>query len=52
MDITTVYSEFFEVIKPCLIVSGLLSLTLNLIIMLINMIISSATGQGLRIGMK
>ena len=52
MDITEMYLGLLEPIKPVLIVSGMLSLTIALIVMLINMIINAASGKGLTIGLR
>ena len=52
MDIGVVYSDFMSVITPILILSGMLALTISLIVMLVNMIIGAATGKGFNIGLK
>lgn len=52
MDIGVIYLDFMEVIKPILILSGMLSLTISLIVMLVNMVIGAATGKGFNIGYK
>lgn len=52
MEITQVYKDFMEVISPILILSGMLSLTISFIVMLVNMIINAATGKGFHIGLK
>lgn len=52
MDITNLYLAYFEAIKPILVMSGILSLTISVIVMLINMVISSFTGKGLHIGSR
>lgn len=52
MDITQIYLDFMEVIKPCLIISGMLSLTISLIVTLVTMVINAATGKGFKIGVQ
>ena len=52
MDITQIYLDIMEVIKPCLIVSGMLSLTIALIVTLVTMVINAATGKGFKIGVQ
>lgn len=52
MDISYMYSEIMTTIAPLLTLSGMLALTINLIVMLVNMIIDAASGKGFRIGLK
>ena len=52
MDITAIYTDIMSVINPVLILSGMLALTISLIVMLGNMIIGAATGKGFSIGLK
>ena len=49
---TEVYLEMMVVIKPVLIISGMLSLTISVIVMLVNMLIDAFSGKGLRIGLR
>ena len=49
MNINVFYSEIMSCIKDTLIVGGALSLTVNLIVMLLNMLINAATGRGFRL---
>lgn len=48
MNIELYYTEIINVILPMIKVSGLIALTLALIVMLINILINAATGRGLR----
>jgi uncharacterized membrane protein YphA (DoxX/SURF4 family) len=52
MDITLIYGDFMELIRPILILSGMLSLTIALIVTLVTMVINAATGRGFRIGVQ
>lgn len=52
MDVSLVYSEVLAEISPIIILSGALAFTLAMIVMLINMVISAATGKGFHIGLK
>lgn len=52
MTLTEVYSLLMSPIKDVLIVSGMLSLTIALIVMLVNMVVGAATGKGFTIGLK
>lgn len=52
MDITLLYTDIMELIAPILTLGGFLSLTIALIITLVNMIINAATGKGFTIGLK
>lgn len=52
MTLTEVYSLLMEPIKVVLIISGMLSLTIGLIVMLVNMITGAATGKGFTIGLR
>lgn len=52
MDISAIFNDYMSIIKPVLILSGMLSLTISLIVMLVNMIVSAATGKGFSIGLK
>lgn len=52
MTLTEVYSLLMNPIKDVLIVSGMLSLTIALIVMLVNMVVGAATGKGFTIGLK
>ncbi len=52
MDLTVIYNEFMSVISPILILSGMLALTISLIVMLVNMVIGAGTGKGFHIGLK
>lgn len=52
MDVTQIYTDLFGAIAPILTVSGMLALTISLIVMLVNMIINAATGKGFTIGLK
>lgn len=52
MELTEIYVEMMTVIKPVLIVSGMISLTIAVIVMLVNMMIDAFTGKGFRIGLK
>jgi len=52
MDVTIYYVGLLDVIKPILILSGWLSLTIAVIVMLINMIIDAFCGKGLHIGSR
>lgn len=52
MNTSLLYQQIMSEIAPILILSGMLSLTIALIVMLINMIIGSATGKGLHIGLR
>ena len=52
MDVTQIYVDLFGAISPILVVSGMLSLTISLIVMLVNMVINAATGKGFSIGLK
>lgn len=52
MTLTEVYSLLMEPIKVVLIISGMLSLTIGLIVMLVNMIVGAATGKGFTIGLR
>lgn len=48
MDITTYFNGFMEIIAPVLLLSSFLSLTINVIVMLVNMLINAFTGKGLK----
>ncbi len=50
MDLTEVYFEMMTFIRPVLIISGMVSLTLAMIVMLVNMLINAFCGNGFRIG--
>lgn len=50
MDITIYYTEIMNIISPILVLSGMLALTIAIIVMLVNMIIDAFTGRGFRIG--
>lgn len=52
MSITDLYVDIMNTLSPLLVLGGMLSLTIALIVMLINMIINSATGKGFTIGLK
>ena len=52
MTLTEVYSLLMDPIKSVLIISGMLSLTIGLIVMLVNMIVGAATGKGFTIGLR
>lgn len=52
MTLTEVYSLLMSPIKDVLIVSGMLSLTIALIVMLVNMVVGAATGKGFTIGLR
>ncbi len=52
MELTEIYVEMMTVIKPVLIISGMISLTIAVIVMLVNMMIDAFTGKGFRIGLK
>lgn len=52
MDLSYMYSELMSIIAPFLTLSGMLALTISLIVMLVNMIIGAATGKGFNIGLK
>lgn len=52
MTLTEVYSLLMDPIKTVLIISGMLSLTIGLIVMLVNMIVGAATGKGFTIGLR
>ncbi len=52
MDITGYYVGIMEVIKPCLVLGGMLSLTISIIVALINMMIDAFIGKGLHIGSR
>lgn len=52
MTLTEVYSLLMDPIKPVLIVSGMLALTISIIVALVNMIINAATGKGFTIGLR
>jgi len=43
------YVTYMASMKDVLILSGFLALTINLIVMLINMIINAATGRGFKL---
>lgn len=52
MSLTEIYTTLMDPIKVVLIVSGMLSLTISLIVMLVNMIVGAATGKGFTIGLR
>lgn len=52
MSLTEIYTTLMDPIKDVLIVSGMLSLTIALIVMLVNMIVGAATGKGFSIGLR
>ncbi len=52
MDLTQIYTDIMSVCQPILVISGMLSLTISLIVMLVNMVIGAATGKGFNIGLK
>lgn len=52
MDVTVMFTSYFDVIAPVLSVAGLLALTISVIVMLINMLIDAFTGKGLHIGSR
>lgn len=52
MNVNALYSEIMSQIAPILTLAGGLSLTIALIVMLVNMVINSATGKGFTIGLK
>lgn len=52
MDITQAFVDIMGVIAPILTLSGMLSLAISLIVMLVNMIVGAATGKGFSIGLK
>lgn len=52
MDLTLIYTDLLATIRPVLIVSGMLSLTISVIVMLVNMLINAFTGKGFSIGVK
>lgn len=49
MNIELYYNEIMGIVKDVLILSGMLSLTIALIVMLINMIINAATGRSFKL---
>lgn len=49
---TEIYLEMMIIIKPVLIISGMLSLTIAVIVMLVNMLIDAFSGKGFRIGLR
>lgn len=52
MTLTEVYSLLMDPIKDVLIVSGMLALTISLVVMLVNMVVGAATGKGFTIGLR
>lgn len=52
MTLTEVYLLLMDPVRDVLIVSGMLALTMSLIVMLVNMIVGAATGQGFSIGLR
>lgn len=48
MDISLYYTDIMNSIIPFITLSGLLALTIALIVMLLNVLINAATGRGLR----
>lgn len=52
MDLTLYYTEIMGVITPVLLLSGMLALTISVIVMLVNMVIDAFTGKGFRIGLR
>ncbi|MCI8394145.1 MAG: hypothetical protein HFH86_01510 [Bacilli bacterium] len=52
MDVTNLYVTVMEAIKIPLVVGGLVSLTVSIIVMLINMLIDAFCGRGLHVGLK
>lgn len=49
MDITSCYVDLMKVISPVLILSGMLALTISVIVMLINMLINAFIGRGIKL---
>lgn len=52
MSLTEIYTTLMDPIKDVLIISGMLSLTIGSIVMLVNMIVGAATGKGFTIGLR
>lgn len=52
MDLTLYYTDIMGVITPVLVLSGMLALTISVIVMLVNMVIDAFTGKGFRIGLR
>ena len=52
MDLTLYYTDSMGVITPVLVLSGMLALTISVIVMLVNMVIDAFTGKGFRIGLR
>lgn len=52
MDITQAYTLMMSAIGPVLVLSGMLALTIAVIVMLVNMVIDAFTGRGFRVGSK
>lgn len=50
MELTEVYFEMMTFIRPVLIICGMVSLTISMIVMLVNMLINAFTGNGFKIG--
>ena len=48
MDVTIYFEDMMSIIGPVLILCGMLSLTISVIIMLINMMINAFTGKGIK----
>ena len=49
MDINLFYSEIMSSCKDILVLSGFIALTINLIVMLINILINAFTGRGFKL---
>lgn len=49
MNIDLFYTDIMELIAPFLVLGGFIALTIQLIVMLINMIINAATGRGFKL---
>lgn len=52
MTLSEIYFLIMDPLKDVLILSGMVSLTISLIVMLVNMLIDAFSGKGFRIGLK
>lgn len=52
MTLTDFYFLIMDPIRDVLIISGMLALTISLVVLLVNMLIDAFSGKGFRIGLK
>lgn len=52
MNLTLFYTEIMSILSPVLLLAGMISLTVSVIFMGIDMLINAFCGRGIRIGTK